>query len=193
MSALKDLLDDRELFDESGNLQQGVQILDPESGEIVADGSNGASSTEAVLPGDDKGAYRTEIEKKYYSKSENEKDAQEKELRGDYLEFKKILLLRTRGELFEELRKTDRRRIVLLREHLLQLLAYHKQYEYQSIEIITMITRMMLGDFETDLSMDNTIFDPGNIDNSSSSDDDDSSGVAPYNDRLEPHNNCYDN
>jgi len=185
MSALKDLLDDRELFDESGNLQQGVQILDPESGEIVADGSNGASSTEAVLPGDDKGAYRTEIEKKYYSKPENEK---EQELRGDYLEFKKILLLRTRGELFEELRKTDRRR----REHLLQLLAYHKQYEYQSIEIITMITRMMLGDFETDLSMDNTIFDPGNIDNSSSSDDD-SSGVASYNDRLEPHNNCYDN
>jgi len=172
---LQDLLDNRDVFDESGNLQENVQVVDPETGEVVADGKSNTNVTDDILEGDTKSSYRTETEKKYYNMPEEEK---EKELRGDYCEFKKILGMNTRSELFDELRKTDRRRIVLLREHLLQLLSYHAQYADHAIEIIKMITRMMMGDFSTDLELENTIFTNLECDDSSPSDDD-SSGLSP--------------
>lgn len=174
---LKDLLDNRDVFDETGNLQENVQVVDPETGDVVVDGKSQASLVDDTLEGDTKSSYRTEIEKKYYNTPEEEK---EKELRGDYCEFKKVLGLKTRSELFDELRKTDRRRIVLLREHLLQLLAYHAQYADHAIEIIKMITRMMHGDFVTDLELEDTIFDLGDdVEFESDLSDDDSSGLEP--------------
>lgn len=138
-----------EILDEDGNLRSCVDIIDSQTKETIYSGA-------ASVPID----WKTPAETDYEKRDVKEK---EEELRGDYLELKAVLNIDNRYDMLEHLRHVDRRRIVLIREHLLQLLAYENRFETTCVEIINIITRLMSGDVETDSEMENTIFDLGDI------------------------------
>lgn len=132
-----------DVLDEDGNVRQGVEVVDMTSGDRLY-------SNLPVTEED----YKTEIERKWDKLDENER---ERITRGDYVELKNCLKNRTRHTLLAHLRKQDRRRIVLLREHLIEICAYNSGLvrEQQSgwmdiFEIVLICTRLMNGDVDTD-------------------------------------------
>ncbi len=131
--------DHSDIVDENGELRPEVQVVDSETGETVA----GYDPNRPITESD----YKTAWEKNWERLTEQEQD---RITRGDYSELKNCLKHRTRHTLLEYLRQQDRRRIVLLREHLIEIAAYHPEIAEYVMEIVFVCTRLMGGDVETD-------------------------------------------
>jgi hypothetical protein len=140
--------DFNDIHNPDGSLKDGVQIIDCQSGEVVA---GATSSTPAAVEEDE---YLTSFEKHWKSLNSVER---EKITRSDYKEVLYCLKQNSRWKLLEHLRHQDRRRIVLLREHLLQISAYNADLRQSRqdgwigiLDIVFICTRLMSGDTETD-------------------------------------------
>lgn len=132
-----------DVLDEHGNLRPEVSIVDSETGEHIAGYQEPTEED-----------YKTAWEKNWEKLSQVD---QERITRGDYSELKTCLKLRTRHALLEHLRKVDRRRIVLLREHLLEIAAYNPSLALTVMEIVFICTRLMGGDVQTDADAENDL------------------------------------
>lgn len=146
MDVLNEVLQASDVFDEEGDLKPGVKIFDSETGEAVAEGSVKPINYQ---PGDP-----LFLDDKFS---------------GDYCELRNLFLLTRRHSIVGELAKIDRRRVILLREHLLMLSAYNSSYAKTCMELVFIICRLMCGDKETDLNMPD---DEINIADCESDDDD---------------------
>lgn len=155
----------KEILDDNGDLRSNIDIVDSQTNEVIASANPNAVE------------WKTPAEIDYAKKPEEEK---EKEFRGDYCEMREVMRINNRYDMVEHLRKVDRRRIVLIREHLLQLLAYETQYAKFATEIINIITRLMMGDIETDFEMPNTDFDIGENSVDSDEEEEPSSSNSDY-------------
>jgi hypothetical protein len=153
MDSVNDLIDiPAGCVNEDGSLKPGVQVIRADDGRVIAEGKE-----EANLHGKDETRFP----------SSNLKPGDElyldEEFTGDYCEFRDCLLLRTRHKMAEALPKLSKRRLCLLREHLLQSAAYHPQFYDACIQISLIATRVLAGDFETDLGMEDTEFEMGDM------------------------------
>ena len=137
---------------DDGSLKPGVQIITADDGRIIAEGKEEVNQhgkdpnrfpSNNFQPGDD-----------FYLNEE---------FSGDYCEFRDVLLLGTRHKIAEALPKLSKRRLCLLREHLLQTCAYLEQYREVCFEIALIATRVLACDFETDKGMEDTVFDMGDM------------------------------
>lgn len=130
-----------EIMNPDGSLKQGVKIIEADSGLLVAEGEKPAKKGPNFSPGDP-----LFLDDSYS---------------GDMCELRNIFLLNKRHDLAKALSEVDKRRILLLREHLLQLAATHKNLKDLCLEIVMIICRLMQGDIETDLAMPNDDLDVG--------------------------------
>lgn len=131
---------DNEVLDENGEIRPEVSVVDTVTGEHISINSGNKDPT----------CYKTEWEKKWEGLAKGE---HERICRGDYIELKECLQHKTRHTLLDHLRKADRRRIVLLREHLIELCAYNTELQPYVLEIVFICTRLMGGDYETDAKL----------------------------------------
>jgi hypothetical protein len=118
-----------ELLMPSGELKPGVQIIDKQSGDVVAEGERFPSRN--LQPGD--------------------AGFLDDSFSGDYCEVRDIILLETRHSIAKAVLKMDARRIMLAREHLLQFASYHGHLTEVCIQIALILTRILAGDFKYDL------------------------------------------
>lgn len=147
MEVLNEMLTNNDVLNTDGSLKPGVKIIEAETSNIVAEG---------------------EVKPINYQKGDPL--FLDDSYSGDYCELRNLFLLNKRHDIVQELGKTDRRRIILLREHLLQLAAYNESYAAICMELVFIICRLMVGDSETDLKKPN---DDININDIESDDSDD--------------------
>jgi hypothetical protein len=133
---------DSDILDSNGEIRPEVTVLDSETGEHILGYKE---------PTEDD--YKTAWEQNWEKLSQTE---QERITRGDYVELKNCLKCRSRHQLVEHLRKQDRRRIVLLREHLLEIAAYNDSVAATVMEIVFICTRLMGADL-SDLDKDDDL------------------------------------
>jgi hypothetical protein len=121
-----------EIFNAEGNLKQGVQILNAETGNIVAEGDKEKVEKQKNLQPGDEGFLGDDFS-------------------GDYCDVRDIFRLTLRRDIATAIGKLSVRRCLLLREHLLQYCSYHNQFTDAAKEIALIATRIMAGDTEYDL------------------------------------------
>lgn len=150
------LLTNDEVCDESGALKPGVKVVNKETGEVVAEGVPKEHKV-GLQPGD-KGFLGDE-----YS--------------GDYNDMRDVMLEGTRHKILQKLTTYSARRLILLREHFLQLGAYNKEARGLCLEIVWIVTRVLSGDNQTDKEMEDDVIDIGQFD--SEADDEDEGSLEP--------------
>lgn len=129
-----------ELFDDSGKLKPGVQIIPLDEDEGVGEKDwNISSSTKpciSCIPHVDE---------------EKPTDWLDDSYSGDLCDLRNLMRNQNVDDLVEFLKKTDRRRILQIREHLLQVVSYNAEFRNVGVKLILLITRCTLGDFDITL------------------------------------------
>jgi hypothetical protein len=158
MDILKEI--DPNLLDSEGDLKPGVQIITADDGRIIAEGK-------------DKPNLHGKDPERFPSNNFQPGDPMylDENFTGDYCEFRDVLLLRRRHLMVDAMTKLSKARLALLREHLLQLSAYHEQYKSVSYEVALIATRVLASDWETDKEMEDTEFDLGDMEGEDADDE----------------------
>ena len=151
MDILKEI--DPNLLNKDGELKPGVQIIQADDGRVIAEGKDVPNlhgkdperfPSSNLQPGDP--LYLDET----YS--------------GDYCEFRDLLLQKSRWKMVEAMKKLTDPRLALLREHLLQASAYQEEFKAVCFEVALITTRVLASDWQTDMEMEDTVFDIGDMD-----------------------------
>jgi hypothetical protein len=143
-----------EAFNEDGELRPGVQVIEADSGKVVAEGKD-----KDRFPSNNLGP--------------NDEGFLDDSFSGDYCEMRDVLMLNTRWAIVDAVCKLSARRCIQLREHLLQLAAYHEQWRETAIEIALIVTRILANDNETDKQhLPNTEFNIGKYTEAEEDEDD---------------------
>ena len=149
-----------DIFNDDGKLKPGVKVVDSENGEVVMEGPVEEAATSSTS--------------NKFPSNHFDKDSPlflGDNISGDFHELRDVLLQRTRHNIFNAIKCLDYRRVCLMREHLLQLAAYHIDHRATAHDIADICTRLLSGDKETDLSLNDDVFDiPDDL---ADSDDDD--------------------
>lgn len=152
-----------EIYDELGELKEGVKIVEANSGNVVAEGKAKSKGKEPLAEDD-----------KFPSNNFNEGDDLflGDEFSGDYCEVRDVFLLRYRHAITKAIQKLSARRCLQMREHLLQLAAYHETFKHTALEIALILTRTLASDFTYDLEvLPDTEFELGDVDMADDADD----------------------
>lgn len=144
----KSFLTDDEVCDKDGALKPGVKVVNQETGEVVAEGVSNEHK-KGLQPGDE-GFLGDD-----YS--------------GDYNDMRDVMLAGTRHKMLEKICTFSVRRLILLREHFLQLGAYNKEARGLCLEVVWIVTRVLGGDDKTDKEMEDDVIDVGQFDNDADS------------------------
>lgn len=145
---MTEVLNNPDIFD-GDQLKPGVKIIDAENGEVVMEGPMGETPV-AVSSSDKFPANKFQPDDELYLGDE---------ISGDYHELRDVLLQKSRWNIFKAIKCLDYRRVCLLREHLLQLAAYHVDYRTTAYNVVDICTRLLSGDSETDLQLADDVFD----------------------------------
>ena len=134
-----------DVYDSNGNLNPGVQVFgvdaDGEKTDVTEDWRQW-SSTEPKI----------EVRQKEAGEVEEPKpdDWLGDDYSGDYCDLRNLLRNKTIEDMVEFIKKTDRRRVLQIREHLLICAAYEKIHTDICCVLILLLTRCSLGDFDID-------------------------------------------
>jgi hypothetical protein len=129
-----------DLLTPEGTLKDGIQVIDTDSGKVVAPDTNAFPTTKGLKPDDplflaDKAT-------------------------ADFAELRDICLQRTRHKMMDAMKKLSAARICLIREHFLLVGAYNNELGSTALEVALMCTRLLSGDYETDMEeLSDTEFD----------------------------------
>ena len=142
-----------EIIDHNGDLRDGVEIIDSSTNETVR-------------------------------KAEPSPCPLDERTRSDYFDLRDVLLKQYRHDIVNHVKTMDRKRIVLLREHFLQLMSYDGNPHTVDVchGIVCIMTRLMLGDEESDISMENTDFGIGECPDEDENDDQEEEPLIPNKD-----------
>jgi hypothetical protein len=145
----KPLLNNDEVCDENGALRPGVKVVNKETGEVVAEGVEQKVHKIGLQPGD-RGYLGDDFS-------------------GDYNDMRDVMMAGTRHKMLEQICTLSARRLILLREHFLQLGAYNKEARGLCLEVVWIVTRVLGGDDQTDKEMEDDVIDVGQFDSDEAS------------------------
>jgi hypothetical protein len=129
-----------ELYDANGELKPNVEVYGiTEDGkqENVTEEWRKFSHTEPTIEQRDKPI-------------ETPKDYLGEDVTSDYFDLRNLMRNKTANAMMEHMKKVDRKRLIVIREHLLASSAYNKESSEICDGVIKMITRAYYGDFDLD-------------------------------------------
>jgi hypothetical protein len=124
-------------------LKAGVQVVDTETNDVVASGdmsSSGLFPSLNLKPGDP--------------------GFMDDDVRGDYFDVRNIICTGSSHALVKACDGLPVPRLMLVREHLIHLSAYHDEWRDILLKIALIITRVIVGDKTTDLERPDEFWEP---------------------------------